>query len=55
VPSFRVVNRVGLLTGKFHFNPPGLMEQLLEKEGIVIKDNKVQDFKTLFWDPLVEL
>jgi methylated-DNA-protein-cysteine methyltransferase-like protein len=55
VPSFRVVNRVGLLTGKFHFQPPERMEQLLQQEGIPIKDNKVQDFKTYFWDPLVEL
>ena len=55
VPAHRVVNSSGLLTGKFHFNPPELMQQLLEKEGIRVKEDKVQDFKMLFWDPLVEL
>jgi methylated-DNA-protein-cysteine methyltransferase-like protein len=30
----RVVNRNGLLTGKFHFDGTNLMQQLLESEGI---------------------
>ena len=34
VPAHRVVNRVGLLSGKHHFKPPGKMEKLLKKEGI---------------------
>ena len=55
VPAHRVVNSSGLLTGKFHFDPPELMEELLEKEGVKVKEDKVQDFKKLFWDPLVEL
>jgi len=55
VPAHRVVNRNGLLTGKFHFNPPELMQQLLENEGITIIDDKVQHFKSLHWDPAVEL
>jgi len=55
VPAHRVVNRVGLLTGKHHFNPPTLMEQLLKKEGVAVKDDKVVNFKILFWDPLKEL
>jgi methylated-DNA-protein-cysteine methyltransferase-like protein len=55
VPAHRVVNRNGLLTGKFHFNPPELMQQLLENEGIIIIDDKVQQFKSLHWDPAVEL
>src|SRR5271154_5393149 len=50
VPAHRVVNRNGLLTGRHHFNPPEKMEQLLEKEGIKIKDNCVMDFEKLFWD-----
>ena len=29
--------------------------QLLEKEGIIIKDDQVQDFPKRFWDPLKEL
>jgi len=55
LPAHRVVNSIGLLTGKFHFNPPELMVELLEKEGIKIKNDKVQNFKAHFWDPLTEL
>jgi len=55
VPAHRVVNRNGLLTGKHHFSPPEKMQQLLEKEGIKVKDDKVTDFAELFWDPLTEL
>lgn len=55
VPAQRVVNRNGLLTGKFHFNPPERMQQLLEDEGIEVSDDKIIDFKKVFWDPSVEL
>jgi len=55
VPAHRVVNRVGLLTGKHHYNPPGRMQELLEKEGVKVKDDKVVDFARLFWDPAKEL
>ena len=55
VPAHRVVNRNGMLTGKHHFSPPEKMQQLLEKEGIKIKDDKVVDFDSLFWDPIKEL
>jgi methylated-DNA-protein-cysteine methyltransferase-like protein len=55
VPAHRVVNRNGMLTGKHHFDPPGIMEELLKKEGIKIKNDQVVDFKKLFWDPVEEL
>jgi len=55
VPAHRVVNRNGMLTGKHHFSPPEKMQQLLEKEGIKIKDDKVVDFENRFWDPQKEL
>lgn len=55
VPAHRVLNRNGLLTGKFHFGTPNLMQQLLENEGVEVIDDKVKDFKTLFWDPAIEL
>ncbi|WP_276364223.1 MGMT family protein [Daejeonella sp. H1SJ63] len=55
VPAQRVVNRNGMLTGKFHFGSPNLMQQLLENEGVKIEDDKVADFKNLFWDPAIEL
>ena len=55
VPAHRVVNRNGLLTGKHHFGGPNVMKQLLESEGVKVKDDKVKDFEKLFWDPIVEL
>lgn len=55
VPAHRVVNRNGMLTGKHHFSTPTLMEELLLKEKIQVKDDKIVDFKKLFWDPSAEL
>lgn len=55
VPAHRVLNRNGLLTGKFHFGTDDIMQQLLENEGVKVEDDKVIDFKNLFWDPAVEL
>ena len=54
IPAHRVVNRQGLLTAKFHFGG-NLMQELLEAEGIKVKDDQIQDFKSVFWDPAVEL
>ncbi|WP_159799666.1 MGMT family protein [Flavobacterium sp. MK4S-17] len=51
VPAHRVVNRHGLLTGKHHFEGTNLMQQLLEEEGIKVKNNKIVDFEKFFWDP----
>ena len=51
VPAHRVVNRKGLLTGKHHFEGTNLMQQLLESEGVKVKENQIQDFETVFWDP----
>jgi methylated-DNA-protein-cysteine methyltransferase related protein len=55
VPAHRVVNRQGLLTGKIHFDDPEQMQKLLEKEGIKVVDDQVQDFEKRFWDPVKEL
>ncbi len=55
VPAHRVVNRVGLLTGKHHFTEVNRMEELLEAEGIKVVDDKIVDFKSIFWDPMTEL
>ncbi len=51
VPAHRVVNSKGLLTGKHHFGTPTKMEKLLAKEGIKVKNDKVVEFSTVFWDP----
>lgn len=55
VPAHRVVNRNGLLTGKMHFSYPEQMQELLQKEGVNVVDDKVQDFEKLFWNPAEEL
>lgn len=55
VPAHRVLNRNGQLTGKHHFETPHLMQELLEKEKITVKNDTVVDFKKLYWDPTVEL
>lgn len=51
VPAHRVVNRMGLLSGKHHFDTETRMEELLQLEGIKVKNDEVQDFKTKYWDP----
>ena len=55
VPAHRVVNRMGLLSGKHHFSPPGSMEKSLKNEGIKVKNDKIVDFEKHFWDPIKEL
>lgn len=51
IPAHRVVNSKGLLSGKHHFGPGNEMQQLLEREGIKVIDDQVQDFERVFWDP----
>lgn len=55
IPAHRVVNREGLLTGKFHFGNTSTMEQLLENEGLIVEDDTIVNFSEKFWDPLSEL
>ncbi|MDJ1468448.1 MGMT family protein [Cytophagaceae bacterium DM2B3-1] len=55
VPAHRVVNHKGVLTGLHFFGKPDRMQSLLEAEGIEVKDNQVQNFKKVFWDPGLEL
>ncbi|WP_282016347.1 MGMT family protein [Marinifilum flexuosum] len=55
VPAHRVVNRLGMLSGKHHFPGENLMQELLENEGIVVIDDQIQDFDKIFWDPMKEL
>jgi len=55
VPAHRVVNSQGLLTGKVHFSTPTRMQELLEQEGVQVKNDKVQNFDQVFWNPDVEL
>ena len=52
VPAHRVVNRNGLLSGKHHFDSPTRMQELLEAENIKVQDDKILDFKNIFWNPI---
>ncbi|MCH7534844.1 MAG: MGMT family protein [Bacteroidetes bacterium] len=55
VPAHRVVNRNGILSGKNHFPTPFDMQTNLESEGLVIKEDAIQNFDAVFWDPNKEL
>jgi methylated-DNA-protein-cysteine methyltransferase related protein len=55
VPAHRVVNRLGVLTGKHHFGGFTAMQQQLEAEGIEVVDDQVQHFERHFWDPMRDL
>jgi methylated-DNA-protein-cysteine methyltransferase-like protein len=55
IPAHRVVNRNGLLTGKHHFPGKNMMQELLENEGIIIEDDQIQNFESVFWNPNAEL
>jgi methylated-DNA-protein-cysteine methyltransferase-like protein len=55
IPAHRVLNRNGQLTGKHHFPTPFAMQELLEKENIIVVNDAVQNFKIHFWDPTIEL
>ena len=55
IPAHRVVNRKGILTGKHHFDTSNRMQELLEEEGVKIDEDRIVNYKELFWDPLKEL
>jgi len=55
IPAHRVVNRLGILSGKQHFGQVNLMENLLKSEGFIIEEDKIINFEENFWDPSVEL
>lgn len=53
IPAHRVVNRMGMLTGKNHFATPTLMQELLEQEGVKVENDTVVEFRKLLWAPTV--
>ncbi len=55
VPAHRVVNRVGLLSGKHHFSSADEMQKRLEKEGVRVVNDQIENFRQHFWDPAIEL
>ena len=55
IPAHRVVNRLGELSGRAHFKPPSRMAELLATEGVVVVDDKIQNFQEYMWHPLAEM
>ena len=55
IPAHRVVNRLGLLTGKHYFGYSGTMRELLENEGVSVIEDRIVDFDRIFWDPVKEM
>ncbi len=55
VPAHRVVNRLGILSGKHHFSDSNPMEEALVKEGVKVVDDTIQNFSEIFWDPSEEM
>jgi len=55
IPAHRVLNRMGMLSGKKAFGSPDMMQRLLEQEGVPVENDQVVDFDKYFWDPLLEL
>jgi methylated-DNA-protein-cysteine methyltransferase-like protein len=51
VPAHRVVNRKGELSGRSHFSSPGMMQELLEQEGVQVENHQVVNFEAILWDP----
>ena len=43
------------INGKKSLFGTNLMQQLLQNEGIEVKNNQVTNFKNIFWDPTLEL
>lgn len=55
IPAHRVVNNQGYLTGKDAFETPNKMQHLLESENILVINDKIKNWKTVFWNPTTEL
>lgn len=51
LPAHRVVNSMGLLSGRHAFETDTYMQEMLENEGIAVENEKVVNFKDYFWNP----
>ena len=51
LPWHRVVNRIGFLSGGWHFGHPDVMRDHLLAEGVEFRDEYQVDMKRHFWDP----
>lgn len=55
IPAHRLVNSQGVLSGRLAFATPNTMQERLESEGIVVENNRIKNWKRIFWDPALEL
>lgn len=54
LPCHRVVNRVGFLSGGWHFGHPDIMRGLLLDEGVPFLSDYVVDLDRCVWDPWLD-
>jgi methylated-DNA-protein-cysteine methyltransferase-like protein len=50
IPAHRVLNRIGQLTGRAHFEGDTMRERL-EQEGVEFKEEYTVNFEKHFWNP----
>lgn len=55
IPAYRVVNSQGILSGKDAFGTPTEMQEKLAEEGVMVENNRIKDWKRVFWDPMKEI
>lgn len=55
IPAHRVVNSQGILSGRDAFGSSGEMQKLLEQEGVKVVNNRISDWKNIFWNPIEEI
>lgn len=55
IPAHRVVDSQGVLSGRAAFGVNGEMQHLLESEGIRIKENRISNWISVFWNPIDEI
>ena len=55
IPAHRVVNSQGVLSAKEAFGNSNEMQKLLEEEGVNIINDRIINWKKVFWDPTEEL
>lgn len=49
--AYRVVNRLGFLSGASSFLMPGLQKQLLEADGVEVDSGQTVDLERFLWKP----
>ncbi|MDQ3692018.1 MAG: MGMT family protein [Chloroflexota bacterium] len=54
LPCHRVVNRIGFLSGGWHFGHPDIMRGLLLDEGVPFKGEYEVDLDRCVWDPWLD-